>query len=427
MNKFSLYVVCLGFFVSCAGISHRSEYKQSIRAWKEGNLQQGREELPRTEKKGFIATLEKAHMDFILGSNDYKELEAIAEKSKNRLRFSASTSLKSFFYLETEEGYYASEAEIIYMHILLGMYYVRAEKYDSGKVQARYAGNLLSGEWSAEGQFDDPTLRLLLAGLWISTGEWEEAKVDLRKASLLKPNSSYIKYLLNQTAPPKEFFLIMGGPGAEPVMNPQVNLNLIRGLRNLDFVMTGKESKIYLTSSSEKNIDLHLEKNTKNWYDRHIIRDNAMSEVIEDSKYFQRLTGTAVVEGTKGTAKIGFAFLAGAAIAAVGGGVAYLGMEANSSELFALGVGIIVVGLQTGGKIADEAIRDAEKNVKRDLDVSGNYRYVRFMPEYIWIGMSPKKEIINPELIISNEKSAKILTSPQGKIKTRYGFVPDIP
>lgn len=411
--------------MQCAGIAHRSEYQYSVRAWADGDLKKASEDLPRTEKKGFIATLEKAHIQFFLENKEYKDLENLVEKSKSRLRFSARESLKSFFYLETEEGYYASEAEIIYMHILLGMYYVRAGDFEKGNVQARYAGNLLSGEWSAEGQFDDPNLRLLLAALWTSLGEWEEAKVDLRKILQLKPNNTYIKQLLNQPKPPKELFLVFGGPGAEPMMNPTVNLNLIRGLRNLDFAFKGNKSKLSISSSNEKPMDLHLESDTKTWYDRHIIRDNAMSELIEDSKYFQRVTGIALKEGTKSTARIGAALIVTTVISAVGAGVVYVGAEASSGDIAALGIAIIIVGLQTGGKMADEAIRDAEKNVKRNLDISGTYRYVRYLPEYLWIGYSTKQELEEPKINLPNPEAPKILTKPQGKIKVRYGFVPD--
>lgn len=425
MSKIGYLLLVLLTYVQCAGIARRSEYQYSVRAWADGNLQKATNDLPRTEKKGFIATLEKAHIQFFLENEDYKDLENLAEKSKSRLRFSARESLKSFFYLETEEGYYASEAEIIYMHILLGMYYVRSGDFEKGKVQARYAGNLLSGEWSAEGQFDDPNLRLLLAALWTSLGEWDEAKVDLRKILQQKTNATYIKQLLSLTKPPKELFLVFGGPGAEPTMNPTVNLNLIRGLRNLDFTFKGNKSRLIITSSNEKPIDLHLESDTKNWYDRHIIRDNAMSELIEDSKYFQRVTGTALKEGTKSTARIGAALIVTSVIVAVGGGVVYVGAEASSGDIAAIGFAIIIVGLQTGGKMTDEAIRDAEKNVKRDLDISGSYRFVRYLPEYLWIGHSTKQELEEPKINHPNPEAPKILTKPQGKIKVRYGFVPD--
>ncbi len=63
--------------------------------------------------------------------------------------------------------------------------------------------------------------------------------------------------------------------------------------------------------------------------------------------------------------------------------------------------------------------------MKRDLDISGSYRFVRYLPEYLWIGHSTKQELEEPKINHPNPEAPKILTKPQGKIKVRYGFVPD--
>lgn len=128
-----LSLVLILLCIQCTSIAKRQEYEDSLRAYKKANLEKAFEYLPTEERKGFIAVLERAHLGFLKGGIDYKSLERIAEESKERLRFSATRSLKSFFYMETEEGYYASEAEIIYLHILLGLYYVRVGDYEKGK------------------------------------------------------------------------------------------------------------------------------------------------------------------------------------------------------------------------------------------------------------------------------------------------------
>ncbi|MDV4198085.1 hypothetical protein Q3365_24480, partial [Salmonella enterica subsp. enterica serovar 1,4,5,12:i:-] len=68
---------------------------------------------------------------------------------------------------------------------------------------------------------------------------------------------------------------------------------------------------------------LVLEKDTLGWYERHLIRDNEISELIQDSKYFQLVSASALKEGTKGTVKVTGAILAGTAIVALGAGVVY--------------------------------------------------------------------------------------------------------
>lgn len=421
--SFYLFVLTL-FCIQCTSIAKRQEYEDSLRAYKKANLEKAIEYLPTEERKGFIAVLERTHLGFLKGGSDYKHLERIAEESKERLRFSASRSLKSFFYMETEEGYYASEAEIIYLHILLGLYYVRAGDYEKGKIQARYAGNLLSGEWSAEGQFDDPTLRLLLASLWLSTGSVEEARVDFRKASQLKPQSAALRAMANERYNPEgEFILIFGGPGAEPEMDPSAHLNFIRGLRNLKFRQTGKQSQLTLTDESGKT-PLILEKDTLGWYERHLIRDNEISELIQDSKYFQLVSASALKEGTKGTVKVTGAILASTAIVAVGAGIVYGGAEIQSSELSGIGIAIMIAGFKLGAEWIETSYDDARRNIRKDLDISDEYRYVRFFPEYVWLGKS-KSTLSNPKLTMNQETLPYSLSPAMGRIKVRFGFFPD--
>ncbi|XDD41638.1 hypothetical protein AB3N58_09975 [Leptospira sp. WS60.C2] len=424
MRVLPLFLLFFLSFIQCSSLAKRQDYEDSLRYYKKAEIDNTITTLPRNERKGFIAVLEKAHLSFLSGGTDFRDLESLCEESKERLRFSASRTLKSFFYLESEDGYYASEAEIIYLHILLGLYYSRVEQYEKAKIQARYAGNLLSGEWSAEGQFDDPTLRLLLASLWLTTGEKEEAMVDFRKATQLKPQSQSIRSFANEMVPTDgEFVFIFGGPGAEPTMDPSVNLNFIRGLRNLKFTTSGKQSQLLLVDQS-KSMQLSLEKGTLGWYERHLVRDNEISELVQDSKYFQLMSATAIKEGTKGTLKITGSILASATIIALGAGIVYVGSEVSSGEIMGLGFVTMVGGFQLGRQWIGTSIRQTRDNIKEDLDVSNEYRYVRFFPEYVWIGKS-KTKLNSPNLRSNQGPVTYHLTPAMGKVKVRFGFVPD--
>lgn len=424
MRVLPLFLLFFLSFIQCSSLAKRQDYEDSLRYYKKAEIDNTITTLPRNERKGFIAVLEKAHLSFLSGGTDFRDLESLCEESKERLRFSASRTLKSFFYLESEDGYYASEAEIIYLHILLGLYYSRVEQYEKAKIQARYAGNLLSGEWSAEGQFDDPTLRLLLASLWLTTGEKEEAMVDFRKATQLKPQSQSIRSFANEMVPTDgEFVFIFGGPGAEPTMDPSVNLNFIRGLRNLKFTTSGKQSQLLLVDQS-KSMQLSLEKGTLGWYERHLVRDNEISELVQDSKYFQLISATAIKEGTKGTLKITGSILASATIIALGAGIVYVGSEVSSGEVMGLGFVTMVGGFQLGRQWIGTSIRQTRDNIKEDLDVSNEYRYVRFFPEYVWIGKS-KTKLNSPNLRSNQGPVTYHLTPAMGKVKVRFGFVPD--
>ncbi|MDF3819183.1 hypothetical protein P3G55_04700 [Leptospira sp. 96542] len=423
MRFFWIFVLCF-YFIQCTGIQKKSDYNQSIQNWNDADSESASKNLPKKEENGFIRILEKSHIDFFNGNNKFNDLETLADKTKNRLRFSASRTLKSFFYLETEEGYYASEAEIIYMHILLGLYQARVGNFEKAKIEARYAGNLLSGEWSAEGQFDDPTLRMLLGALWTVCGDWEEAKIDFRRAHQLKPNSNVYRNLANMPPPKGELVLVLGGPGAEPKMNPAVNLNFIRGLRNLEFKTKGERSQIYISNENTKE-NLQWEGDTMNWYSRHLVRDNEIAELVEDSKYFQRMTTTAIKEGSIGTAKVGLGILTGTAIVAVGAGLVYIGAQSSGGgEIAAWGIITIGFGIKTGADMVENAYKETKKNVEEDLDISGNYRYARFLPEYIWI--TTTKESLKKPILKSKSDKKHILLEPIGKIPVRFGFVPDV-
>ncbi|MCG6149381.1 hypothetical protein LFX15_13895 [Leptospira levettii] len=425
MRVLPVWFFFLIFTIQCTSLAKRQDYEDSLRSYKKAAIDNALTTLPRNERKGFIAVLEKAHLSFLSGGTEFQDLESLAEASKERLRFSATRTLKSFFYMESEDGYYASEAEIIYLHILLGLYYSRVEQYEKAKIQARYAGNLLSGEWSAEGQFDDPTLRLLLATLWLSTGAREEAMVDFRRATQMKPHSSAIRSFANEMVPMDgEFIFVFGGPGAEPEMDPSANLNFIRGLRNLKFSTSGKQSSLLLVDKS-KSVQLSLEKGTLGWYDRHLIRDNEISELVQDSKYFQLMSATAIKEGTKGTLKITGSILAGTTIVALGAGMVYVGSKVSSGDVVAFGLITMVAGFQLGREWIGRSIHQTKENIKEDLDVSNEYRYVRFFPEYVWIGKSKTK--LNEPTLTSNQGPVTYhLTPAMGKIKVRFGFVPDV-
>ncbi|MCB1176881.1 MAG: hypothetical protein KDK36_04805, partial [Leptospiraceae bacterium] len=93
--------------------------------------------FPSKERGAFITSMEKAYLSILSGTPYLKDLLYHSELSKKRLRFSASREVQSLFYLETPEGYYASEHEIIWMHILLGWGFAIQGEYEKTCVEAR--------------------------------------------------------------------------------------------------------------------------------------------------------------------------------------------------------------------------------------------------------------------------------------------------
>ncbi|MEI1278453.1 hypothetical protein V6Z05_09020 [Leptospira venezuelensis] len=421
----SILLLLLSFCVSCSSLLKREDYAPAKKEWAKGNPKSALESFPSREKGTFITALEKAILGFYTQENDISKLQDIAEENKSRLRFSASRELRSFFYSETPEGYYASEAEVIFLHILLGLYYAKKEQYEEALVEARYASNLLNGEWSAEGQFDDPNLRILLASLWTACGDWQEAKVDLRAALRLSPKSGWLRQYAYSEQAPQNIFLVFGGPGPEPFMDPETNLNLVRGLRKLGFQFKGERSELSWVDLEGNQDKLHLSPSTQNWYQRHLDRDNSIHEIIDDSKYFQLVTLSTTKQASILAAKIAGSIAVGSVIVALGGGIMYLGLEIHSNEIGAIGLVIAISGVKLAAKWIDRSIQTSKKEFAEDIDISANYRYVRFLPEYLWFGSS-KSNLRFPKIKEKQSGTEILQISTFGKIPVTFGFYPDV-
>ncbi|PJZ79045.1 hypothetical protein CH365_02145 [Leptospira neocaledonica] len=410
--------------VSCSSLLKREDYIPTKKEWSNGNPKSALDHFPSGEKGSLITVLEKAIIGLFTQEKDFSRLQDLAEENKSRLRFSASRELRSFFYSETPEGYYASEAEVIFLHILLGFYHAKKEQYEEALVEARYASNLLNGEWSAEGQFDDPNLRILLASLWIACGEWQEAKIDLRAALKLSPKSSWLRQYAFSDQSPKNIFLIFGGPGPEPFMDPETNLNFVRGLRKLGFKFTGERSELSWSDLDGNQDKLYLSPSTQNWYQRHLDRDNSIHEIIDDSKYFQLVTVSTTKQASILAGKVTGSILVGSVIVALGAGVAYLGVQANSAEIGGAGVIIAISGMKLAAEMIDRAIQTSKKEFAEDLDVSPNYRFVRFLPEYLWFGSS-RSNLRFPKILDKRSGKQILQITSFGKIPVTIGFYPD--
>ncbi len=135
-------------------------------------------------------------------------------------------------------------------------------------------------------------------------------------------------------------------------------------------------------------MELHLTPGAAPWYLRHLVRDNAIQELIGDSQY-----------GMESVYEVGrYSVQQGAAIAVwtvitlggvvLGLGVVYVGIEAGSGELATLGLGIMGAGFGLGKSVYNNMTRGSGRRLKQQTDPSFYYRLVRFLPEYAWIGWS---------------------------------------
>ncbi|MDH4234358.1 MAG: hypothetical protein OEV15_04405, partial [Gallionella sp.] len=189
----------------------RQDYQKSQQHFLKGNADNALLNFPRVAEDGtFITTMEKGYLSLIQGKPRIKGLQKQAEVLEKRVRYHVSREARTFFYVQTPEDYYASEHEVIWLHLLLSWGYSLQEKYTEACVEARIASSLLSLPWSPAGHFDDPAMRLFLAGLWTMCGEWREAQVDLRAAWFLDNSLTWAKELADHSQPPPHLFIVLG-------------------------------------------------------------------------------------------------------------------------------------------------------------------------------------------------------------------------
>ena len=227
-------VLCL---LLCAGCSQnslltRQDYPKSQQDFIQGDNKKAREDFPQQrEKGGFITSMERGYLSLLQGRPMTAELRKQARFQENQVRYHVSREARTFFYVRTPEDYYPAEHEVVWLHLLLGWGYAQQGQYTDACVEARNAGSLLTLPWSPSGHFDDPMLRLFLAGLWTMCGQWAEARVDLRAAADMDDGLAWAQALAERERPPAQLFIVLGGPGPEVQWDPEFKANLLRSGR----------------------------------------------------------------------------------------------------------------------------------------------------------------------------------------------------
>ncbi|MBU2509778.1 hypothetical protein KJ966_00495 [bacterium] len=407
----------------------RDDYQVSLHHHYGGLPQKALEKFPAKEKGYFITVLEKAYLNLLSGKPEITPLKKLADTIEKRIRYQGSREVQSLFYAETPEGYYASEHEIIWLHILLSWGYSERGEYEEACVEARKASHLLTAPWSHEGHFDDPLLRIILGGMWTRCGSWDDAVVDFRRAYQLAPEKQWLKELADLEEPPKNLFLILGGVGPTPTWDPSAETNLVRGFRHVTFTPQGKKSDLSLTTKQDKKINLHLSPDSSQWYQRHFERDNAIHELIVDSHYTTRAAGSITME----SAKMATAYTVGTVVVvgsiAVGAAVIYYSVLYLSGDIagyaIGLGLGIGIKGTDSGIGIITRTTDDSLESIGDDLDSSKAYRFVRYLPEYVWVGWNDE-ELSASDLSLINNGQQIALNKKENSQNVFWGFSPDI-
>jgi hypothetical protein len=431
MNIITNLLFYFGTFLLLAGCSStnillsKQDYQKSQLQFLQGNTDEALLIFPRRAEAGnFITTMEKTYLNLIQGKPQISQLQQQVEILENRVRYHVSREAKTFFYLQTPEDYYASEHEVIWLHFLLSWGYSLQGKHEKACVEARVASSLLS--WSPVGHFDDPAMRLFLAGLWTMCGEWQEAQVDFRAAWQMDRRLTWALELGQREHAPANLMLVLGGPGPEPLWSPELKINPLRSQRQVNFKLRGQKSALTIIDRSGISIKTHASPDAEKWYARHLERESELHELILDSAFGGKATASGAVASAKIAATTGLGVLVGLGGTALGAVIANAGLKSGSDDVGKLGIGIAAASIGAGAVIISEGYHSSIKAFKQEVDPSTHYRFVRFLPEYLWLGWSDQA-ISYPLELKSSSGTRSTISQPAtfGRTSVAIGFLPD--
>ena len=410
LSPSTFQILCLlALVLFASGCSHnlltKQDYQLSQQAFMRGDTAKALNNFPRSSENGtFITTMERSYLSLIQSSPDIEGLKKQAKKLEERVRYKVSREARNFFYVQTPEDYYASEHEVIWMHFLLSWGYSLKGQYKDACIEARIAGSLLSLSWSPEGHFDDPAMRLFLAGLWTMCGDWHEARVDLRAAWFLDNSLTWAKELAENDQPPANLFMVLGGPGPDVVWTPELSANPLRSERQVSFNLRGQKSSLSIADKNGAKINTHLSPDAGKWYERHLARESELHELILDSAYGGKAALSSTKAGGMIAATTGLGLAVGLGGSAIGAAIIN---NAATDEAVYYGLAIISGSIKKGVDISGKGYQKSTRQLKQELDYSTSYRFVRFLPEYLWMGWSDQN-IVYPVEIRTPSSSTRI-------------------
>lgn len=415
VTSMRLVLVFTIFLVGCTSseLLRQKDYQASRERLGQGQPLLALESFPqKKEKGGFISTVETAHLKLLNQKPEPRLLVKISDQLEKREIIQVSKELGHFFYQEAEDGYLPAEHEVIWLHLLAGLGFAALRDHAGARVEAVRAAQLLQGHYEERtGDFDAPELRLILAGLWLYCEEWEHARVDLRRAFEMNPNLKWAKEAAEKPQAPKGLAIVLAGVGPEPQWRPESVKAKLTSLNSLSFPTQKLFSEVTLQDPNSKRLQLKNPLDTASWYERHQQRNTQIRDVVTGSRYLAKATGQSMYTGTGYAASkiaAGTILTVGVATAvALVVGAAYLfsrsGNEGGGGEAIAyVGAGGLALGAYTVHEVKKFDTRNMnalKKDWNETLDPSFSYRYVRFLPDQIFSGLTKGEEhqLVHPD------------------------------
>lgn len=402
MKYLLVFILCASAELLC-GCSTRqiirdSEYRHSMAAFGSGDIDQALQRFPAKEPSGFVTSIEKSWLSLW---NDEKKHEALSKQAStldDRKFTSVSREAKYFFYSESEDGYIPAEHEIIILHLINAMYFMRNDQWEQARVETQRATFFIQNYFKEDqSHFDDPALRLWLAGLWAALGEWQDAQVDLRKAYDLSKNRELLP-LLEMPHPPKYLNIIFDGIG------PRVHWK------------EGQAAPAFKDESTPPSVAIKF--STLPWFLRHEERNSEIRSVVMKSNYMAQYYGLNTSVG----AERSLGFVASNSLRAMGvvsgvviiGGGLYLLAQSGASGAadatgYIIGAGLLVAGhlIKQGDDVAQAFAKSATESKQAGLEDLRTYRFVRFLPSWISLTLDEDAAGVTAKVLILQSPKAK--------------------
>lgn len=394
------------------------EYDKTISAIRKFNFKKAISDFPEKENKGFITTYEKAWIKFWTQNEfDAEDLKRVKNFFNDRQYISLSTEVESLFFQESADGYIPSEAEVVSCFLLMSQIELFQGNVDLARVDLKKASEILQyhpiGGFAA---YDDPSLRLWMATLWMALGDWSEAQVDLKRVQEMTSDPNIRKILESNVAPEKWNLIFWGTtpdwrwekttlyPEFFESPKPMLNINDL-------------SAKSIYQFSTIKLFRRHIER--LNILREYALQSNYMAQYLRDESltkldHFQNIFNTSIM--------IGLGTALGIAVASVGYSELFKAKSIDLGRGEVLAIPALLGGIVAYGfyKISMSSYLNGEVTINEYEKMSEiqrrTYRFVRIFPNWI-VGTTENWNSAFAE--------SRLISSPRSKTIVRIFWRPD--
>jgi hypothetical protein len=206
-----------------------------------------------------------------------------------------------------------------------------------------------------------------------------------------------------------------------------MKINPLRSHRQISFKLRGQKSMLTISDHSGVVVSTKISPDASKWYERHLERESELHELILDSTFGGKATASGAIASTKIAAKTSWGLLIGVGGTALGLAISNAGLKSGSDDTVKYGLITAAASITWGLKFISEGYKSSVREFKQDLDPSMHYRFVRYLPEYLWLGWSDQAMHFPVALRISSGSRTYIQQpSVIGPTSVTIAFIPDI-